>query len=319
MTRSSKEPDEYFGTYASRFTSALAISVLLMRGCGGGGGDTTGVGAGANPGPGDQSNIAGPGTAALNPDAPSTPTGLRVTDVSATTVTLVWEASTGGKGGLYSYRIYRSDNEQAPISIAAASGKLTLTDPTYPNFSPGALSPGTEYRYRISAASFTGAASPLSEPITVRTLGFDSMKARFLPYILTLTDGTVIAQGFATPAVISGAATSFGLNPRLIQHAAIDLTVNGVRRTGDAYEIFDKRTGATVEAGLLGLPVSDYTTLPLNAFNPFLTGKACVYIDMTNGKPFESGSACDLAHLGNLIVGVAPTRTVGMYVYGERL
>ncbi|WP_433251835.1 PQQ-dependent sugar dehydrogenase [Streptosporangium sp. CA-135522] len=87
---------------------------------------------------------------------PSTPAGLRATNVAAGTVTLAWNASTDDIG-VTGYNVYRDGVKFAtvPDLTATADG----------------LAPNTAYAFAVEAFDANGNLSPRSAPLTVRTTG----------------------------------------------------------------------------------------------------------------------------------------------------
>lgn len=98
----------------------------------------------------------------ISPFPPSVPTGLRVTSATRTSVTLAWNASTGGCCSVSGYDIgyMPAFND---YGYSAAVGNVTTTTITT------SIMPGTEYRFSISAHDDLGHRSATSTPITVIT------------------------------------------------------------------------------------------------------------------------------------------------------
>ena len=86
--------------------------------------------------------------------APSVPVGLQVTDVSAHSVALAWQASTDDRG-VAGYRVYRDD-----VLIASPTG-LAYTDM--------GLIAGTAYSYQVAAYDAAGNESARGEALEVTT------------------------------------------------------------------------------------------------------------------------------------------------------
>ncbi|WP_084959628.1 GH12 family glycosyl hydrolase domain-containing protein [Thermoactinospora rubra] len=92
---------------------------------------------------------------------PSTPTGLRASDVTATGATLSWNASTDtGGSGLAGYEILRATGSGAFTQV----GTSTTT-----SFTDSGLTPATTYRYQVRARDGAGNRSQPSDPVTVTT------------------------------------------------------------------------------------------------------------------------------------------------------
>jgi chitodextrinase len=106
---------------------------------------------------GNESAAAGPVTGtARDIQAPTTPTGLQASNVTATSARLTWQASTDtGGSGLASYRVFRD-----AALIATVSG-TSFTDAT--------LAKGTRYRFTVAAVDGAGNQSEMSGHTQVNT------------------------------------------------------------------------------------------------------------------------------------------------------
>lgn len=99
--------------------------------------------------------VSGKTLATKDKEAPTTPKGLKSSNVTTTSVTLSWEASKDNKKVQF-YNVYRN-------GVKIASPKtLTLTETT--------LASDTSYDYQISAVDDSGNESTLSAKHTVKTL-----------------------------------------------------------------------------------------------------------------------------------------------------
>ena len=85
--------------------------------------------------------------------APITPTGLKVTNIGTTSVTLSWNASTDNVG-ITNYLVYK-DNINTPL---AELGKDVLT------YNVSGLSANTAYSFQVRAKDASG---NLSQPATI--------------------------------------------------------------------------------------------------------------------------------------------------------
>ncbi len=293
-----------------RIVSVMCASFLAAcgGGGGGGGGTTNAVVEG-----GEQ--VTTP-ISPQNPDAPSVPANVRVTAVSANSVTLAWDASTGGKGGLHSYRIRRADMAEN-MGLAIVPAQPAASTYRYPGASSGEfpLNPQTEYTFRVSAVSVSGAESASVE-VKATTLGFDTMKSKLNPYIVVSADGTVFSQVFVSQQALAVSYSS--LIGGHIQHAPIDLTIYGIRKSTDvSYEIYDNKTGAAVETGLVRTPVPSFSNEQV---------RRCVVVSIKTGEVRFTGG-CDLIQVSNPNPALPPpppgsvpiTSDFGMYLLGESL
>src|SRR5207253_1754111 len=90
--------------------------------------------------------------------APSTPTGLAATTVSASQVNLSWTApSDNGGSAITGYKIERSTNGGSTWSTLVANTGSTAT-----TYSDTGLTHTTTYGYRVSAINSVGTGSPSS-------------------------------------------------------------------------------------------------------------------------------------------------------------
>jgi fibronectin type 3 domain-containing protein len=107
-------------------------------------------------------------TTPASPDKtpPSVPTGLHATATTATSITLVWNASTDNTGGsgMAGYHLYRGT---ALIASPAATSSATVT------YTDSGLTPGTNYVYYVSAFDNAANGSLASIPITATTQGLN--------------------------------------------------------------------------------------------------------------------------------------------------
>jgi chitodextrinase len=87
---------------------------------------------------------------------PATPTGLRVTGVTANSVSLAWNASTGPTG-VTGYTVFRNG---AQVGSTGGAQATTLTDVT--------AAPSTTYSYTVDAVDGS-AHSPQSQPVSATT------------------------------------------------------------------------------------------------------------------------------------------------------
>src|SRR5690606_343254 len=90
-------------------------------------------------------------------DPPAAPTGLTATDVTANSVSLSWNPSSGAT----QYQVQRA--------VGASGGSFTQIGTTgTTSFTDNNVSPDTTYRYRVTASNAAGTSDP-SSTITVTT------------------------------------------------------------------------------------------------------------------------------------------------------
>lgn len=123
---------------------------------------------------------------------PATPSGLAVTSVSSSTVSLQWNAVTPPSGCAVTYNVYRD-------------GTLVGSGLTSTNYTAGGLSPSTTYSFAVAAVDSFGS-SGLSSPVPGTTSAGGTISGTwpnhvFAPY----TDATL----WPTPS-LSGMATQTG-------------------------------------------------------------------------------------------------------------
>jgi hypothetical protein len=139
---------------AAATATALFAGALLIA--------TAATAAAAGPAPAVASSTPAPSLPNISPFPPSVPTGLRVTGATPTSVTLAWNASTGGCCSVSGYDIgYMLAFNDYGYSVAV--GNVTTTTITT------GIRPGTEYRFSISAHDDVGHHSATSAQVTVVT------------------------------------------------------------------------------------------------------------------------------------------------------
>ena len=119
-------------------TVAFALSVMFILG-----------GSASSAGKGDRS-------------APTTPTNLKITSITETTVTLVWNASTDNSGK-FSYRLQINNLNSALTSVATVAQTQTTYTAKF-------LSPNTSYSFSVSAVDGNGNRSGDSNAAGGKTL-----------------------------------------------------------------------------------------------------------------------------------------------------
>ena len=114
-------------------------------------------------------NVTG---AAPDTQAPSVPTGLTATVVSATQINLAWNASTDNVG-VTAYKIYSGGTLVATVGNVTASSRSNV--------------PSTSYRYTVSACEAAGNCSAQSAAATATTPALPDTQAPTVPTGLTAT------------------------------------------------------------------------------------------------------------------------------------
>ena len=108
----------------------------------------------------------------LDSQAPTVPTGLAATAVSATQVNLIWNASTDNVG-VTSYRVFRNGTQVAnPITNSYQNSGLTAS---------------TNYNYTVAAVDAAGNVSAQSTSVSVTTPAAPDTQAPSVPTGLTAT------------------------------------------------------------------------------------------------------------------------------------
>ena len=112
-----------------------------------------------------------PTTATTLPASPLAPANVAATPVSATSVTVTWDPSTGANV----YTVYRSTSPSGPFTspihkiTMSPLGPKGQTGTVLTTFTDTGLTPNTVYYYKIRASN-SGGTSPLSEAASVSTL-----------------------------------------------------------------------------------------------------------------------------------------------------
>ena len=247
--------------------------------------------------------------AQVNLTVPTSPQALAVTNTTSNSVSLVWNASTGGAGGVYSYQIYRIGPKisfpPGPPKWSQIGGTnaatTTFSDVNISSFQ--ALNPSTVYSYAVGATSVGGPKSANSEIVSLSTLDFSLMKAKLTPYIVfEPATGRVVRQAFASSGVLATAAPISGYDA--IAHAAIDTTLYGIRTVGvRQYSIYLYATDASVEPPIAGMNLGGNPT----------GGESHITIDMLSGRVIGGGGG----QTSTLLLNIGDGR--GGYISGERL
>ena len=111
-------------------------------------------------------NVTVTAAAPLPPQAPTVPTGLSATNVTASGLTLSWTASTNSGGsGVGGYYVYRNGNTTTPLATV-----------TSPSFTDSGLSAATLYSYQVAAFD-TSTPALVSAPSTALSVTTESASA----------------------------------------------------------------------------------------------------------------------------------------------
>ncbi len=144
-------------------------------------------------------NVTVTGTTTSTPEAPTVPTGLAATNVTATTLTLSWTASTNaGTSGVGGYYVYRN---------GSATPLATVTSGT--SYNDSGLTAGTAYTYQVAAfdTSTPPLVSAFSTALGVTTL---APKAPTVPTGLAATNVTATTLTLSWTASINAGTSGVG-------------------------------------------------------------------------------------------------------------
>jgi fibronectin type 3 domain-containing protein len=135
------------------------------------------------------SNIVSATTQGADTTAPSAPTGLAASGISATTVNLGWTASTDNVG-VTGYRVERCQGSGCTTFVQIAA-------PTVTSHPDAGLTPGTLYRYRVRAIDAAGNLGGYSSIVNATTSAVPDTTAPTAPTGVTATaSGLSIALGW---------------------------------------------------------------------------------------------------------------------------
>jgi spore germination protein YaaH len=123
---------------------------------------------------GDLSEPAPEVTVVTTHTPPSTPGELRASEVTESSLTLSWSASTPMSGSIVGYRVFR---DELPVGQVSATG-IALTN----------LAPSTTYRFTVVAVDSLGAVSAPTASLEVRTLDPTPTHGNVHAYLLATTD-----------------------------------------------------------------------------------------------------------------------------------
>ena len=149
-----------------------------------------------------------PGPADTTP--PSTPTGLTSTSVTASAVSLAWNASTDNVG-VVSYSVLRNGSTIGTVSTTS--------------FSDTSVSPSTTYTYTVKANDAAGNASAASAPLTVTTLA-GTGALTFAPVADAYIEQDLATSNFGTKTSVQVDGSPFKRS--LLKFSVSGVGVNGV-------------------------------------------------------------------------------------------
>lgn len=112
-------------------------------------------------------------TVVVDPAPPAAPTGLTVTGVSESSITLAWTAAQPGTNPITGYDVYRG------TTLAGTSTTTTFTDT--------GLTPSTAYSYTVRARDTAGVVSAASTAVTPTTVASTDTTAPTVPTGVTVT------------------------------------------------------------------------------------------------------------------------------------
>jgi hypothetical protein len=214
-------------------------------------------------------------------EAPSTPAGLTITQVTSNSVSISWNPSTGGSGGVYAYKIYRDgtilkDGTQIWVPTIDKTA-TTFTDIGSSYYS--LLKQSTSYTYTVASSSYAGTDSDKSNPVTATTLPLADLLNKLSPYIFFNTStGMILKQFYISPKMISTYYSTTGYD--FIPHQRVDSALYRVTSLGNR-----KYTLTSISTGLpIGIPIDAPT-------NSSSGGGEMFTIDMNSGELGQYGSA----------------------------
>ncbi len=169
------------------------------------------------------------GDIAQDVESPATPSGLTVTDISASSVSLAWsDATDTGGSGLAGYRIFRDG-----VEIATTVSR---------NYTDSSASPLTTYNYTVAAYDNAGNVSPESVVLTVTTPELDTVA----PTIPTGLVGEI--DSISSVKLIWVASTDTGSSG-----------LAGYKIYRDGVEVGATNTTSYIDTGLLMATAYNYT------------------------------------------------------------
>jgi predicted small lipoprotein YifL len=236
----------------------FVAAVFSLAGCGGGGSTTT--------------PPSTPVAAIPDPTAPSTPTGLTATQVNSDSVTLNWNASSGGNGGVYSYKVFSNGQQVGGTTL------VNSTTPVLTTCTVTSLQPSTSYNFTIASTSLAGTSSVQSPAITATTASAASIVSKLLPHPYIVFDtrtGKIWSQCYISPGIIAKVTLSSSYD--VIAHQRVDATLYKITTQANRkYAVSDINTGVPIEPSidappLLGLGSSSGPMQNINMISGALT------------------------------------------------
>jgi chitodextrinase len=212
--------------------------------------------------------------------APTAPSGLSASAVTATGVTLSWSASTDDVG-VTAYDVY------AGSSIVATVGGSTTTA-TVSN-----LSPGTGYSFTVKARDAAGNVSPASAPVSVTT-----------------ASGSGGGSGSCTPVAGSGAITQFS--------ACMTATNETFTATFDTAVSLHHVFIDSDDNQSTGFQLPSPSSTPLGA--DFMVENNILYRSLSHGWSWTpvTGVSPNMTHSGNVYTWTVPLSALGASAATQR-
>jgi chitodextrinase len=180
-----------------------------------------------------QSTAVNGTTTSPDTTSPSTPLNVQSTNVTGSTISISWDASTDNIG-VAGYNVYRDG--------------LQVANTTQLNFSDSSLTPSTTYIYTIAAFDFSGNVSPQSAPISVTT----SATLPATPQFQQLSEAHPTATSSSVSTPNFGGATQTGdANIVWVWYPSTTQSVSSVTDSaGNSYQkAIGPTTGTGAEAG----------------------------------------------------------------------
>jgi hypothetical protein len=181
-----------------------------------------------------------PGCGGSTVTAPATPTGLTVTGVTSTSVSLSWSPVSTAT----SYAVQRATGTGSPVQIASGLTSTTYTDST--------VSPSTTYSYTVTASNSGGTSAP-SGAASATTLASSSTPSTPTGLTVTSKSGTSIGLAWTASSGATGyvlqRSTSSNFSPATsiaISGGSTTYTDTGLSRATTYYYRLEATNGSAV-------------------------------------------------------------------------
>lgn len=186
-----------------------------------------------------------------DPTAPSTPASLTVTNVNSDSITLNWNASSGGNGGVYSYTVFSNGQQVGGTTL------VNSTTPILTTYTVTSLQPSTSYNFTVASTSLAGTSSVQSSAVTVTTTSAATTVNKLLPHpyiVFDTSTGRIWSQCFISPGII--AYVTAGSSHDVIAHQRVDATLYKITTQGNRkYAVSDINTGVPIESSIDAPPL----------------------------------------------------------------